>query len=343
MLYLADFHACSKCGLARGKSVPYGGRLATVFSSTSGDVTTLPVTLRSRIDVEDSGHFHGVGQSAIVSIDLNTIGQPVLSVALFAFAAAVWVVLAIRLARFPALAARESTSPPVLGGVAATAVLGARFAAGGARVLAAVLLVLAAVALAVLAWPVLSHWVTPTVGTSFLVSVATQGVAGLAATLAASYRLGWLFILALVICLAGLASYVLAAVRFDPGAVATGAGDHWVAGGALAISALAAGTIAAAALAFADFAGWRDPLADLALAIWCAAMTWFGPLALGEFVWPRFRYSAHRWATVFPVGMYAACGFAVGKVTGIAGITTFARIWTWVALAVTAVTLAGLA
>ncbi len=278
----------------------------------------------------------------IVSSDLASLGQSVLSVALFLFAAAVWLVLAIRLARFPALAAAESTCPPILGSVAATAVLGTRFAVGGTRAIAAVLLVLAATGLAALAWPVLSHWVTPTAGTSFLLSVATQGVAVLAATLAATYRLGWLLALAMLTCLAGLASYVVVLWRFDPRDVATAAGDHWVAGGALAIGALAAGKIAAAALVIAEFARWREALADTALAIWCAAMAWFVPLVAGELIWPRLRYHVLRWATVFPVGMYAACGFAVSEVTGIGGIARFATAWTGVALAVTALVLVGL-
>lgn len=97
----------------------------------------------------------------IVSIDLNTHGQRVLSAALFVFAAAVWLLLAVRLARFPDLAVSESASPPILGSVAGTAALGARLAADGAQVVAAALLVLAAVALAVLAWPVLTQALPP--------------------------------------------------------------------------------------------------------------------------------------------------------------------------------------
>ena len=43
---------------------------------------------------------------------------------------------------------------------------------------------------------------------------------------------------------------------------------------------------------------------------------------------------ARRWSTVFPVGMYAACSFAVGAAAHASGITEFARIWVWVGLAV---------
>lgn len=279
----------------------------------------------------------------IVSIDLNTLGQQVLSVALLLFAGVVWLVLVVRLAKFPALARVESAAPPILGSVAATAVLGARLAAGGVHVAAAALLVLAAAGLAVLAWPVLTHWATPTTGTSFLLGVATQGVAVLAATLAATYRLGWLLVLAVLACLAGLAAYVFVVWRFDIRTVSSGAGDHWVAGGALAIAALAAGKIAAASGAVAEFGGWHDAVSAAALGVWCLAMAWFVPLVVSEFVWPRLRYHVLRWATVFPLGMYAACSFVVGNDVGIGGITEFGKVWTWVAFAVTAVMLVGLA
>lgn len=278
----------------------------------------------------------------IMSIDMNTLGQRVLSVVLFLLAGVVWLLLVVRLARFPALIRSESASPASLGSVAATAVLGSRFAASGAGVAAVALLVLAAAGLAVLAWPVLTHWVTPTSGTSFLASVATQGVAVLAATLAASYRLGWLFVLAALTCLAALAAYVGVVWRFDVRSVATGAGDQWVAGGALAIAALAAGKIAAASVVIAAFDGWHDALAAAALALWCLSMAWFVPLAVSEVVWPRLRHDVLRWATLFPLGMYAACSFIVGQETGIGGITGFGTAWTWVALAVTVVITAGL-
>ena len=46
------------------------------------------------------------------------------------------------------------------------------------------------------------------------------------------------------------------------------------------------------------------------------------------------------WAgPVFPLGMYAACSFAVSQVTGIG---VFARVWTWLALTVSRFVLAGL-
>lgn len=61
----------------------------------------------------------------------------------------------------------------------------------------------------------LRHWKTPTVGLSFVLSVATECLAVLAATLAVSYRAGWLLTAAVAGLLLGLAFYVFTAARFD--------------------------------------------------------------------------------------------------------------------------------
>ena len=57
---------------------------------------------------------------------------------------------------------------------------------------------------------------------------------------------------------------------------------------------------------------------------------------------PRLTYDVRRWATVFPLGMYAACSFATGQVTGIAGIADFGHVWTWIAFTASLLALAGL-
>ena len=54
------------------------------------------------------------------------------------------------------------------------------------------------------------------------------------------------------------------------------------------------------------------------------------------------RYDLQRWSTVFPVGMYAAGSFAVGSAAHARGITRFARVWVWVAVAVWVVVLVGM-
>ncbi len=63
---------------------------------------------------------------------------------------------------------------------------------------------------------------------------------------------------------------------------------------------------------------------------------------VGWVLLPRLTYDVRRWATVFPLGMYAACSFAAGQVTGISGIADFGHVWTWVAFTVSLFVLAGL-
>jgi tellurite resistance protein TehA-like permease len=174
------------------------------------------------------------------------------------------------------------------------------------------------------------------------VGVAPDGLAVLGATLAVSYRAAWLVSAAVVLVLLGLACYVFTLARFDLRQLLTGHGDHWVAGGALTISALAVSKITVAAGALGQFSGQHQLLTTGTLVLWCLAMAWLPILIAGEIVRPRLGYDVRRWATVFPLGMYAACSFGTGRVTGITGITRFGQVWTWVAVAVTVPVLAGL-
>jgi hypothetical protein len=98
--------------------------------------------------------------------------------------------------------------------------------------------------------------------------------------------------------------------RLDPRELRDGAGDQWIAGGALAISALAAASIGVYTV-------------DVVLAV--AALVWLPVVLEGKLAAPRAGHHRMGWSTVFPVRMYAAMAFAVG-------FTAFARAWTWVAL-----------
>ena len=73
-----------------------------------------------------------------------------------------------------------------------------------------------------------------------------------------------------------------------------------------------------------------------------SSILWLPALVLAEAVHPRLDYDDRRWSTVFPLGMYAACSFVVGNVARAGAITTFGRVWMWVALAVWAVVLAAM-
>jgi tellurite resistance protein TehA-like permease len=280
----------------------------------------------------------------VVSIDLHTVHQPVLSAILLWFATAVWLVLVVVLAA--PLAGRRgdrrgATSPVVLASVAATAVLGTRLALEDDRV-AAVLLVIAAIGWVLLVPPVLRHWTTPTTGISFVLGVATDGLALLSATLAVACRAGWLLDAAALLLLLGLAFYAFTVTRFDLRQLLLGHGDHWIAGGALAIAALAAGRITEAARTLGRFAPLNQLFTVGTLVLWCLAVAWLLPLIVTECVRPRLVYDVRRWATVFPLGMYAACSVVVGQVTGLVAISSIGPAGTWVAVGATLLALAGL-
>jgi hypothetical protein len=109
------------------------------------------------------------------------------------FAAGAWLLLAVvlgaRLVDQRDRFAREASSPASLTGVAGTAVLGTRLATQDYHVAAVALLAVSCLGWALLLMPVLRHWKTPTLGISFVLCVATEGLAVLGATLA-SFTVG---------------------------------------------------------------------------------------------------------------------------------------------------------
>jgi tellurite resistance protein TehA-like permease len=284
--------------------------------------------------------------TGIVAVAFASDGREALADALLAIALGVALVLAAlvvrRAVRDRAGLAAAARAPASLTVVAAACVLGTRLTQVGAVPAGAVLLGLAVAAWAPLLVAVLRAWRTPAPGDAFLVAVATQAIAALCAALA-SHRHGvvWLVPAALVALATGLALYVFAAASFDLGRVVRGRGDQWVAGGALAIAALAAGDADAALRATGAADGLVAPVRSVALALWILAMAWLPVLVAGELRAPRIGFDAGRWSTVFPVGMYAAMSFAVGHAAARPAVLAFARAWVWVAAAVWALVAAG--
>ena len=164
-------------------------------------------------------------------------------------------------------------------------------------------------------------------GAAFLVVVAPQSLAVLAAALAEGLRLRWLGFGALAVFGFGLAAYVLALARFDFGQLRTGVGDHWVAGGAVAIS-----TLACAELTQAASGGLRGLLRIASVALWALSIAWLPVLIGAEARWIRTRYDVRRWATVFPLGMYSVMSITGANATGSTWMLDFGRAWAWVAL-----------
>jgi len=284
--------------------------------------------------------------TGIVSVALSLDGREILSRVLLAGAAVLWIVLGLLLAGRILCdrerARRESRSPTALAGVAGTAVLGTRLVMLGWSGVAVALLLIALVFWLGLLTPVLTHWVTPTVGVSLLLAVSTESLAVLAATLGDSERRPWLVDAALAPFLLGLVLYLFVILRFDLGQLATGRGDHWITGGALAISTLTAARFTLSARSFHALGGATGTLKVVSLVLWGLSLAWLPALVAAEALWPRLGYDARRWSTVFPVGMYAACSFALRDAVGVGGVGDFARAWVWLAVSIWLVVLAGI-
>lgn len=284
--------------------------------------------------------------TGIVSIGLSLDGHAALSQALLGIDVALWLGLCAVFARRVAWQRQrwvlEARSPAGLTAVAGTAVLGARLALLGVYWAAYLLLALAVCLWSALLPPVLRHWRTPTVGVSFVVTVSTESLAVLAALLALERHVTWLALAALAPLALGLLAYVFVLARLDVRQLRAGLGDHWITGGALAIATLACARVAAALAVSSSLGGVAGALDDVALALWAAAAAWLPALIASELLWRRLSYDTRRWSTVFPLGMYAVCSFAVGERTGIGGLTSFARVWIWVAFALWAAVLAAM-
>jgi tellurite resistance protein TehA-like permease len=56
---------------------------------------------------------------------------------------------------------------------------------------------------------------------------------------------------------------------------------------------------------------------------------------------PRLGFEIRRWSTVFPMGMYAAMSFALGRALHSGALVDFAEVWVWPALALWAVVALG--
>ncbi|WP_329492649.1 tellurite resistance/C4-dicarboxylate transporter family protein [Kitasatospora herbaricolor] len=278
-----------------------------------------------------------------LSVGLLLIGQSVLSAVAFALTGALWLALALdvglRLVRDRPRWFAEADTPPALTAVAATALLGTRCSLAGLHHLAAALL-----ALAFVLWPgllaaVARHWKRSMPGSVFLVCVATQALAVLAATLALADASDWLMWAALILFCLGLALYLEALTRFDFRQIWRGAGDHWIASGALAISALTGSKLILSPLWTGSA---HETLRTTTLALLALALAWHAALLVAEVARPRLHYDIRRWSTVFPMAITAAATLAVSTATRIPWLDPLGRTLLWTAVAAWLLTLAGL-
>ncbi|MEV6052747.1 tellurite resistance/C4-dicarboxylate transporter family protein [Streptomyces sp. NPDC052107] len=278
--------------------------------------------------------------TGILSVGLHMTGDEAVSRVVLALACVAWAALAaefaLRLVGERQRWATEAESPGALTSVAATTVLGTRISALGLQTLAEALLALAALLWPVLLFMVVRRWGPRMPGAVFLCCVATEGIAVLAATLAEAERAAWLAHTALVLFWLGLVLYGLALVHFDARQVLEGPGDHWIAGGALAISALAG-----ANLLIAGDSGmylWNDDdrgvLRTVTVALLVLDLGCYVVLLAAEAARPRPGYHVLRWATVFPMGMTAVATLSVATVFSVPWLDWPGRVLLWAAVAV---------
>ena len=276
--------------------------------------------------------------TGIVSAALLLDGTLVLSRILLALTAAAWCVLggllALRSSTNRERFLSEAHSPAGLTGVAGTAVLGTRITELGWIVPGEALLAVAFAGWCLLMPLVLRRLGGEHRGNVFMITVATEALAALAAVLAGVNDRTWLLYLAVALAAAGLVLWPLALRRFALAELRRGRGDQWVAGGSLAIAALALALCMEAARRLGASGSVHSILRDCALAVWAAAVMWVPGLLFAELRWRRPRYDVRRWATVFPLGMYAACSFAAAAGAHVAGIRNFASVWVWLAAAI---------
>ncbi|WP_433723976.1 tellurite resistance/C4-dicarboxylate transporter family protein [Nocardia sp. CA-129566] len=278
--------------------------------------------------------------TGIVSVGLHLTGFEAVSWLVFALAAAVWVLLAVdfgtRLLWHRQQWEAEADTPPALTAVAATTVLGTRLSLVGWQVAACALLAVAAVLWPGLLFAVVRHWNRRMPGAAFLVCVSTQGLAVLAGRLALADVGDWLAWAALVLFGVGLLLYAAALAHFEIRQVWIGAGDQWVATGALAISALAAAELVAAH----QWTGLpHQVLRVVALIVLGLNLFGYAILMVAEVIRPRPEYDIRRWATVFPLGMTAVASLAVGTAADMSALRTLGQLLMVVAVGAWVLTL----
>jgi tellurite resistance protein TehA-like permease len=242
-------------------------------------------------------------------------------------AALAWIAVALGALTVAALGARllagrdtllaELSEPAALTVVAAGAVLGSLAVSHGATGAGGVLLAVSVAAGVPLYALVVPRLGAHRAGARFLVVVAAEGLAILAARLAADAASAALLGAALVLAVLGALAYPWAGRGFDLGELARGAGDHWVAGGAAAITALTFCSLDGAAAALGWSRAVRDALGAAGTVAWVVSLAWAFPLAVAEVRHRRPAFDARRWATVFPLGMYAVASLAVGRAEGL--------------------------
>lgn len=318
------------------------------------------------------GYFAAVMGTGIVSIGLHAAGIRSLSVVLLWAAAALYVLLwglyIWRAVAFWHRVVADLRDPEIAFAyftvVAATDVLGVRFAQEGLNTAAVPLFLFAALVWFVfgyaLPWQVLmtrdgKPILARTNGTWFIWAVASQSLAIGMAQLRPQVDSGfasWVGVLAVlawsvgVILYAAMAMLVLLRVihhgvtpqQFDPA--------YWVAMGALAIA-----VVAGAAIVEMEHTPLVDavrPLIAATVVVFWVFCLWLIPLLVGAGVWRHalhrvpLRYVPSLWSMVFPMGMFAVASLSLGEADALPAAGTVGGVALVVAVIVWAVVFVGM-
>jgi len=252
------------------------------------------------------GFFTVVAGADVLGVRFAAAGHPVVTAALAAAAAVVWLALTYAV---PAglLLARERDS--VLGGVNGTWLL---------WVVGTQSLAISATALAV-SWAAAANWLS-------VLAAALWGVGiVLYLMLVALILLRWL------------------TVPMTPAALGP---PYWILMGATAITVRAGAQLLAFPPGLPAIGAVSGLVSGFSFVLWSFGTWWVPLLiilGLWRHVrqhWP-LAYETALWSVVFPLGMYSAATFAFGHVTGLAFMEPAARAMLWVAVAAWAAVAAG--
>jgi tellurite resistance protein TehA-like permease len=186
--------------------------------------------------------------------------------------------------------------------------------------------------------------------------VATQSVSLLGAAVAPSFGAGEMLVLFISISMFMCACFIYLALiplivrrlEFLPLSPVQFTADYWISMGAMAISALTGAVLLSSSARSLLIQELSPVLLGMTVFFWAGA-TWWIPLLIALQAWRHLRkhvpivYEVTYWSAVFPIGMYAACTYALSDLVHLPGLSVVANLVAYVAVSLWVILFAGLA